>query len=256
VPRGAARFRLPCPPGGQVFGVERVLGYDSTISDWVEYRPLFDLVGRGNERLPRYVVSRQEEGVQGTQAFLLTLERSGRPVSPPTEVLQVTLTATNGALPARLGIGDVDRPTASSPEYSTFANITPVTPGGALSLGRDRFWRLLALFAMHPSDLASRNGLEQLLREVGGAGIDNPIPEIVEVSCRTSGRLYRRTMVPLRQIEIGVTDDSFSCVGQLYLFAAVVSRLFASAGVVQSPVFTEVTVRGVPSGAAFRFASE
>jgi type VI protein secretion system component VasA len=63
-------------------------------------------------------------------------------------------------------------------------------------------------------------------------------------------------MVPLRQIEIGVTDDSFSCVGQLYLFAAVVSRLFASAGVVQSPVFTEVTVRGVPSGAAFRFASE
>jgi type VI secretion system protein ImpG len=256
VARGAIRFRLPSPPGGQVFAVERVQGYDTGLSDWVEYRQLFDLVGSGDARLPRYIISRQEDGVQGPQAFLLIIDRSGRPISPPTEALQVTLTTTNGALPARLGLGDVDQPMGSSPEYSTFANVTPVTPGAVLSLGRDRLWRLLAVFAMHPADLASRNGIEQLLREVGGASLDSQLPEIVEVSCRTSGRVYRRTMVPLRQVEIAVTDDSFSCAGQLYLFAAVISRLFAAQGVAQSPVFTEVTVRGVPSGAEYRFAAE
>jgi type VI secretion system protein ImpG len=253
VTRDASHFRLPVPVGGQVFDVQRVHAFDASVGAWVEYRSFLDQSTRSvADRMPRYAVSWRELGVEGSQAYLQITDREGRPRPPPSEVLQVTYTTTNAPLALRLGVGDVCHRSPASPEYVTFSNITSVHPGAQLVLGRERFWQLLALFTMHPHDLASRNGIELLLREAEGGRLDSRAPEILEVRSTLSNRLYRRTMVPLRRIEVSVSDDSFSCEGQMFLFATVLSRVFAPPP--RTLVFSEVVVRGVPSGVTYAFA--
>jgi type VI secretion system protein ImpG len=252
VKRDASRFRLPAPAGGQVFSVSNVRAFDTHVGEWVDYPRFLDQrLHTSGEQLPRYLIQRREDGVEGVQTYLQITDRDGRPMTPSAEMLQVSQTTTNGPLPLRLGLGDVTRPLAS-PEYAVFTNVTPVLPGAPLVLGRERFWELLALYTMHPRDLCSRNGIELLLREAEGARVDSRAPEILEVRTAISNRLHRRTMVPVRQVEISVSDDSFACEGQMYLFAVVLSRLFAPQR--GTLVFNEVAVRGVPSGVTYRFA--
>lgn len=247
---GEHRFRLPTPhPGAEVFAVEQVRAFDQQRGDWVDYLHFHGELLEADRSC--YLVTRRSDVVEGVETFIDVLDSDGHPLSPSTDVLQVWCTYTNGPLAVRLGEGQVDQPSPSSPEFATFTNVAPVTPGLPVGLGRERFWRLLAQLNMHPAELCSQ-GIELLVDDSEGGRSGGGGPEIIEVRASTSSRLFRRTVVPMQQVQVVLSDTSFLCEGQMFLFASVLDRLFARPP--GSTTFVQLTVQGSPSGTTYRFA--
>lgn len=131
----------------------------------------------------------------------------------------------------------------------------PVPPR-ALTVARlQLLWAAMAELTQHPNDLCSVNGLTQLVREArsGREGVGRE-PEILDVRSRLGARVYRRTVVPLRDVEIDLAERGFDGPGQLFLFGRVLSELFRRRG--DTPTFWAVGVRGLPSGVSYRFGPQ
>lgn len=254
IKEGTHRYLLSAPDDGVVFAVDRVGGYDKKSRNWVDYQPFFaERHARLTDTRPRYQVLRRADGVEGAQTYLLITDHKGIPVEPPADSLSVWLSYTNGDLATRIGKGQVNIPTASSPEFLVFQNILPVNRPDPIGLGRDRHWQLAARFNMHPDDLASINGLQQLLREAR-SGRSSKEPRILQVESDLGSQLYRRAVVPLRRVTIEVDEGSFDQPGQFFLFATLLSRLFVRGE--DSATFNEVTVKGRPSGETYNFGPQ
>jgi type VI secretion system protein ImpG len=249
---GTSRYRLSAPRG-EVFTVDRVRIYDARRSDWVDYAPFGGPSAAPGNAL-RHLVERRVESALGAQAYLVIVDEAGRPRPPDADQIQVWLSHTDGVAAHHLGVGEIDQPTESSPEYASFANLTPVIPGSELRIGRDRLWQRLAEYAAHPRELASMHGLRLLLEESATGRPGEVIPEIVDLQREAASRLHQRTVVPLRRLTIVVREDAFVGEGQMLLFASVLSKLFQRPP--NSLLFTEVTVRGERTGVSHRFAPE
>jgi type VI secretion system protein ImpG len=246
-------FRVVAPQGWPVFEIERVGSYHHRTGDWLEFRPLHGgaLQREGSDRLPWYGVLRRTDSVEGTQTYLVCTDASGRPAAPPAEVVQIWLKHTHGDLPLLLKPGQVDLPTSSSPEFVTFMNVSPVVSGRALKLVHDHHWRLLAEFNMHPDDLFSLAGLQQLMEAARCGTTGLVMPQIRSVTSRLSSRLHQQTMVPVRQILVEVEEEAYTCEGQAYLFATILNSLFASPPT--ELVFHQLTVRIASTGVDYSF---
>jgi len=243
------RYRLELPHQGEVFEVEQVRAYDARRGDWVEYPRVHDAQVIDPD-LPCHLVTRAADVVEGVETYVEVVDTEGEPVAAPAEMLQVVYTETSGPLATRLGAGEVDRPSPSSPEFATFTNLTPVNVGLPVGLARERFWRLLAKLNMHSSELFRHEGLELLIDEAEG-GRSGVGPDILQMRVETSSRLVQQMVAPMRQVELELADTSFSCPGQMFLFASVLSRVLARPP--GSTVFNQLTVVGRPSGLVYRF---
>lgn len=244
------QHRLQLPTGREVFAVKRVGGYDARTSEWIEYRNL--LVGalvQAEGLQPCYHVALRSDSIEGVVVYLNFTDDKGRPMPPFSEKLRVWLTYTNGDLPSRLAVGDVSLPTAKTPDLITARNITPVLRPEPVSLDRDRYWNLLARFAMHPSDLISPAGLESLINMAGGDRNRRQAPQILDAQNTLGHRLYRQAVIPLRQIEITLSEETFCCEGHFYFMAKMLSGLLAPPE--GSAVFHRVEVRAGDSSYVF-----
>ena len=251
---GVSEYRLLAPDDGEIFTVDRVGAYDSRSGQWINYPSLFSRQEeRAEQDNPRYQVLRRSDGVEGVEVYLAIRDAEGRPLSPPAEMLHVDLTYTNGNRPLRLGEGEIDVPTSSSPEFCLFNNRSPVVPPAPLQVARDRHWELLALFTMHPKDQMSVDGLSQLLQASADAGASSEqlMPIIRGVRITSGSRLRQRTVVPVTHVHVDLARETFGPEGELFLFARVLAHLFMDRPT--STVVTEVTVSGVPDGGRYHF---
>jgi type VI secretion system protein ImpG len=251
VPEGASVFRLKAPSNGRIFSLERVGAYDIHSGEWTEYQPFFaKSLTQVQEHQLCFQLLRRSDGVVHDELYLSIIDRDGHPVRPNTETLNVRLTYTNGDRPLKLGVGDIDVATSSSPQFVRFANIQPAVPPAEPHLGEERHWQLLALFSIHPQDLMSTSGLHLLLKECQRIlSLDRPPPSITEVRAHHGTRLHRRTVAPVTRVEIDVDETSFVCAGEIHLFAQVLEALYLHG--LEAGSFREVVVRGQPSGAVY-----
>jgi len=173
----------------------------------------------------------------------------GQPLPPFSEKLRVWLTYTNGDLPSRLNLGDVSLPTAKTPDSMSARNITPVLRLEPVSLDRERFWNLLAKFAMHPSDLITTEGLQSLFRMAGADRNRRLAPQVIDAQSSLGHRLHQRAVVPVRQIEVTLSEETFCCEGHFYFMAKMLSQLLIPPE--GSAVFHRVEVRAGSSKYVF-----
>lgn len=250
---GVTEYLLTAPNKGVIYTVDRVGAYDSRSGQWVGYPPLFARRGKGDdENLPRYQILRRSEGIEGVEIYLAIRDSEGRPLVPPAEMLHVNLTYTNGNRPMRLGLGEIDTPTSTSPEFCLFSNRSLVSPSSPLLVAKDRHWELLALFTMHPRDLMSVEGLQQILQTCHELrSTDQLIPTIQRVATTPSTRLHHQTVVPVVHVWVDLESRSFSGPGEVFLFARVLAHLFIDRPA--STVLTQVTVTSKPDGTTYFF---
>lgn len=187
-----------------------------------------------------------------------TAEDSG--VSVTADVLSVDLLATNGHLANALRAGEITEATSSSPPFARFRNLQAVTSYVPPPLGHDLQWRATAHTAMNLRALTELSVLKTTLavynlqalvdRQVARAN-ELRIDAVKSVKVTPSEKIYRGAVVRGVNIELELDESGFSGDGDLFLFSAILDRLFAEYVSINS--FSRTQVRGVGSNVEYKW---
>jgi type VI secretion system protein ImpG len=197
---------------------------------------------------------------QGTETYITFVSQSGAAALPPTETVGIDMTCTNRRLPSSLGVGDINVPTSTSPEYATFTNITRVTGAVPPPLGEGLHWRLISHLALSRLPMMSADVLRGVLslynfqarvdRQAAAAN-QLRLDGIRSVHVTSADLLFRGAPVRGSDVSVELDEESFTGEGDMVLFGSVLNELFATLSTVNA--FTRLTVRGVRQGEVYRW---
>lgn len=174
--------------------------------------------------------------------------------------VSIDVLATNRGLPGALRPGEISVATASSPAVATFRNLSAPTPFVPAAFGRDLQWRVVAHAAMNLLSITDPKVLRTALDVYDArARIDAQsaranelrLAAITDVRVAPASALFRGAPVRGADISVHLSDSGFAGPGDMYLFGAVLERLFAS--YVSINAFSRVTVQAVPSALRFQW---
>jgi type VI secretion system protein ImpG len=193
----------------------------------------------------------------GVDVFLSfgTPEDAG--VLPDADVVSVDLLATNGKLATALRAGEIRVPTPTSP-VATFKNLFAVTQHVSPPIGRELQWRVVAHAAMNLRSLTDRDmlcaaldiyNLHALVDRQAARTNELRIAAVHEVRVAPAERLVRGSLVRGVAIEVMLDETGFAGDGDLFLFSAMLDRIFGSYVSLNS--FAKTTVTGTASKIRF-----
>jgi type VI secretion system protein ImpG len=180
---------------------------------------------------------------------------------PEFDVISIDAACTNRQYPSQLRVGDINVATATSPAVATFKNLVGVTPPLSPPVGRELQWRVLAHMAMSFRTIAElevlRSTVEiynfQALHDRQAARANKlRVAAIKSIDVRPTDRLYRGAPVRGVRVDVEIDENGFSGEGEMYLFASILSEMFASYVSLNS--FTQLSVRGTNTNATYTWA--
>jgi type VI secretion system protein ImpG len=143
---------------------------------------------------------------------------------------------------------------------ATFKNLSAPTPFVPPAFGRDLQWRVVAHAAMNLLSITDPKVLRTALDVYDArARIDAQsaranelrLAAITDVRVTPASALFRGAPVRGADIAVDLSDSGFAGPGDMYLFGAILERLFAS--YVSINAFSRVTVQGMPSALRFQW---
>ena len=153
------------------------------------------------------------------------------------ETLSIKLTCTNRALPEKLKLGDVNRPTNSSPERFSFQNITPITGAVDPPYGEKLLWDVISHTILNILSLKDAENLRALLRLYNSLRThdhsaktinERQIDGILELLVRPENRLYRGMNTQGQHVRLLCQESNWGSRGSLYLWGCVLDKFLAS----------------------------
>lgn len=255
-PQGADRTHY------EIFSVDRVIGWEQGTSERREYLPFFSFshsLGPTNQTTEYYQVEIRPAVVgRGTDTYIsfVTGEQSG--VAPPTPTIAVDITSTNRDLAEKLRVGDINEPTADTPAFVDFMNLTRVTPMITPPLTGGLFWRLISHWSLNYLSLMTIPNLRGVLelynfqalydRQAARAS-ELRLDGIRALSTRPDTHLFHGSPLRGMAIDMEMDEDSFAGEGDLYLFASVLNRFFNLYATLNS--YSRLTVKGTRHGEVY-----
>jgi type VI secretion system protein ImpG len=247
---------------GEVYSVERVTALSRGKSDRQELPWFFDFAQteayRAGAKL--HYVTHLEPAVLGDGADLYISVGSAEN-APPQErpdLLSLDIIATNGALASAIRPGEIRVPTATTPPFITFSNLSPVTRYVPPPMGKELQWRAVAHAAMNLRTLTDVEVLRSILLVYNLHGLvdrqaaranELRVSSIKDVRVRPAERIYHGAPIRGLAIEIDIDENGFVGDGDVYLFGAVLDRLFGA--YVPINAFAQTTVVGTRSNARY-----
>lgn len=236
--------RLPeyrvIPSGGAaggyaVYAVERVTGSARGGAKEREYAP-FELFNPQAEAGPVYAVHQRLSPLGGEpEIHLSAAYPPGEPV-PGVETLSIQITCTNGSLPESLQLGDVSKPTESSPVLADFRNIRPTTAVRKPPLGKDGLWRLLSHIFINYLSLASADNLRSLLKlyvfedtldRAAVLAAHKRIDAVANFTVKRETRLVGGVLMRGQTLDLTLDPAGFAGPGDQRLFASILDYFLA-----------------------------
>ncbi|MDX1302266.1 type VI secretion system baseplate subunit TssF [Photobacterium sp.] len=150
--------------------------------------------------------------------------------------VSVSVTACNGQLPQSLPLGSICEMTDSSPEFTTFKNITMPTPLYAPPFEKDGLWSLISNMSLNYVSLTKPEALKKILKAYDFPGNQDDtkakrtrhlLDGIKNIKADPVDLLLKG--LPVRGTHTHLTLDTkhFLCEGELYLFTAVLNEFFS-----------------------------
>jgi type VI secretion system protein ImpG len=243
----------------QIYSVDQVVGYQQGASRERAYVPFGMLRHDGSNTLSYRTTLRSATVGRGSDVFLSVAYPPGD--LPLPETLSVQITCTNRQLPESLKLGDLSRPTSSSPDRMTFRNIRPMTSPLNPPSGEALLWRLVSHVSLNFLSIANAENLRALLglyvfseRQEQGQETANRrrIDSIQQVTATRETRLVGRgSVLRGQQIRIKCRLDFFASIGDMYLFGCVLDRFIGDYAGINS--YTRVELEDAFTGAVFKW---
>lgn len=247
------------PKHYQIAEVKKVSGYmqgtsrEKAYISFQQFSPQYDAKAVYNISIAKSVIDDSFE-------TYLSVAYPGIESAPKEEVLSLKLLCTNGSLPENLGLGDISKPTSTSPELLEFSNVRPTTMNILPPLESNTLWRLLSHVSINVLTLERPEALKTLLDlYVFTEGRDRAailankkrIAGIEGFSTEYVNRLARGVMARGISVNLNLKQEHFAGVGDMYLFSAVLDRFLGWYTAINS--FTSLTVKEVNSGETYRW---
>jgi type VI secretion system protein ImpG len=244
------------PAHMEIHSVDTVVGMPEAPGQRIRYEPYSGFAHGGRGPRARYyrlrrALSPVDDGVDTFLSVTHPVE-GGAEVEP--QVLSLDVTATNRSLPARLRLGDLSIPTATSPTQARFRNISPVSQPVRPPLATELHWRLLAHLAANRTSIASPEALRALLglynfqalsdQQIGRAN-QLRVESVRDTTGSTTRRLVGGAVARGTRIALGLDEGGFAGPGDAFLFSCAVEELLAAQVGLSS--FVELSVRLEPS---------
>ncbi|MGB4117604.1 MAG: type VI secretion system baseplate subunit TssF [Polaromonas sp.] len=243
----------------QIYSVDHVVGYQQGAAKERPYLPFGLLRHDGTSTLSYHTTLRAATVGRGSDVFLSVAYPPGE--TPLPETLSVQITCTNRQLPESLKLGDLSKPTSSSPDRMSFRNIRPMTSPLNPPTGEALLWRLISHVSLNFLSVASAVNLRALLglyvfseRQEQGQEAANRrrVEGIQDVTATRETRLVGRgSVLRGQQIRIKCRLDYFAGIGDMYLFGCVLDRFIGDYAGINS--YTRVEVEDAFTGAVFKW---
>ncbi|MBE6442263.1 MAG: type VI secretion system baseplate subunit TssF [Desulfovibrio desulfuricans] len=194
----------------------------------------YDETRRGLLYSLRHRRAEQDGAVEHLLTPLYRLEN--RETVPDRCTLSMDLLCCNHSLPGSLQVGDVCRPTDSSPAQAEFANITAPAPMLPRHADESLQWRFVSHMNANLLSLASAEALRSLLElyvpESGAApelaaANQRRVQAVTAFSSGDEERLFRGRLLRGRLLRLTLDPAGFVSDGDLFLFASALERFFA-----------------------------
>ncbi len=240
-----------------VYRIESVRGIERSTGEAREYRQMLRPGRRGDDRLFYFSSFAPSPVGAGNDHYLGLVDDRDSGVAPP-EVISASLTCTNQQLPTQLGLGDVNQPSAATPSFATFRNITRPTPCYLPPPPGELYWRLISQFGLSHRSLCSVDALRELVRiHDFPALVDRQLERtrarmldgIESIDSQPATRLYRGAPVRGVSVNLRLSEEHFGGEGEIFLFGAVLNELLAHCVSLNS--FSRLHVVGTRSSEVF-----
>jgi type VI secretion system protein ImpG len=243
------------PERSSVYTLLEVVGINKNTDQQVVLSPFFDYSHvYDSDSAPCYVTALQPGTVGNDVDLMITIDRPGSKTPLDIDVLSIELLATNSHHGSQVRAGDITVATPTSPAFAQFRNLTPATAYVSVPLGNEIHWRVIANLATGLRTLADSEVLRSALRTYNFHGLldrqaaraaELRINALRQLRVTPTERLYRGAVVRGIDVQIEFDESGFAGEGDMYLFGAVLDRLFASYVPLNS--FAVTTFTGIAS---------
>lgn len=150
--------------------------------------------------------------------------------------ISVSVTACNGQLPKLLPLGAICEMTDSSPEFTTFKNITMPTPLYAPPFEKDGLWSLISNMSLNYVSLTKPEALKKILKAYDFPGNHDDtkakqtrhlLNGIKNITTKPVDLLLEGLPVRGTHTQLTLETKHFLCEGELYLFTMVLNEFFS-----------------------------
>ncbi len=197
---------------------------------------------------------------QALDSYISFINKTDSHRLPQEQVIEAEIICTNRKLAAKLGVGDINMPGESMPEYVEIRNISQPTPEFTPPMDKGFHWQLISNMSLNYQSLMNKEALGIIFSTYDYRsyydhqqarasqhrldGIDSIDTELVD-------RVYKgRPVRGLRSV-IKVIESKFSNDGEMYLFFSVLNEFFALYCSLNS--FHELVVKGIEHGEVYRW---
>jgi len=231
----------------QVYDVLKVSGYIQNQTQQKKYFP-FESFEKNDQEKNIYQVHRKISIVNSQEEVYLSLHYNQN-IPTERETLSVKISCTNGQVPERLQIGEISKSSDNSPELATFKNITPCTMQIDSPINEESLWQFISHLSINLLTLADIKTFKEMLKlymfpnnrdKSKVAKNQKRIDAIEEFNIDAIDKVSRGYMLKGHKITIGIRQDHFASLGDLYLFCSVILEFLSSYATLNTFVELEV----------------
>jgi len=235
----------------QVYSVDKVIGFMQGSVGQREYYP-FEMFNPMSEARPVYSLNHRQSALEERTDLFLSVAYPKGAGDPQTETLSLSIRCTNATLPENLQIGDISKPTETSPVLADFSNLRPPTATRQPPIGKESLWRLLSHLYLNYLPMADTENLKALVKlyifpeTKDRAGVLAGIKRaeaVNDLKVVTTNRLVGGIMMRGQLIEMRLDPTGFASMGDMYLFGSVLDCFLAGYAAVNC--FTRLGVEDV-----------
>ncbi len=248
----------------EIFSVSKVAGWTAGTVEEKEYRPFFSYehsLERSGRKTEYYHLTLRPAVVgRGTETYISFVTGDETAAIPSTSTVAVDLVSSNRNLPEKLKPGDINSPTAESPAFASFQNITRITPSVPPPLEGGVLWRLISHLSLNYLSLLSVENLRGVLelynfaalsdRQAARAG-ELRLEAIRQIKAKPDHFFSKGDALRGLKVELELAESGFAAEGEMYLFASLLNRFFGLYTSLNS--FSRLEVKGLEKGEIYRF---
>ncbi len=220
----------------QIYSIDAVIGMRQGEATHKTYYPFSSLnFVKGSGQASYRASVREAIGSARVDTYLSLVYPPELEIS--NETLSIKLTCTNRTLPEKLKLGDINRPTNTSPERFSFANITPITGAVETPHGEKLLWDVISHAVLNIVSLKDIENLRAIIRLYNAMRTqdnsaktvnDRQIDGMLNLTVQPENRLYRGMNMQGQHVKLICQQDHWGSLGSLYLWGCVLERFLAS----------------------------